>query len=108
MITIADVEYVLGVIDANEEVANDTKEAFFALRSNDEKQAFLKGLTTVMKTKDGTKEGMNKGTAKTVKATKNASEYARQEKIDIGTVEPDKNGFVTVEEVRKAVEKRRK
>lgn len=47
-----------------------------------------------------TAEGVNKGTAATVKATKAAVELAKAEGINIATVPPNVEGKIGVEEVK--------
>jgi hypothetical protein len=108
MTTIADFNYVMGVLEAGEYQQKTLLANFSSLKSDGERAAFLKNLTNMndlKKQANKAVEGVNKGTAQTVKATKAAAELAASEGVSLNTVEPNREGKIGVEEVKAAVQK---
>lgn len=108
MTTIADFNYVMGVLEAGEYQQKTLLATFSNLKSEDERAAFLKNLTSMNELKkqaNKASEGANKGTAQTVKATKAAVDLAASEGVSLKSVEPNADGKIGVEEVKAAVQK---
>lgn len=108
MTTIADFNYVMGILEAGEYQEKTLLATFSNLKTEEEKAAFLKKLTSMndlKKQANKASEGANKGTAQTVKATKAAAELAAAEGVSLKAVEPNADGKIGVEEVKAAVQK---
>jgi hypothetical protein len=105
MATIADFNYVMGILDVSVYQQDIHRSNFQCLQTDEERADFLKNLTSINDMKNSVNkasEGVNKGTAGTVKATKAAAELAAIEGININTVKPNAEGKVGVEEVKQA------
>lgn len=108
MTTIADLNYVLNVLGSNEYDSRIHKEAFECLSEEQERADYIKSLTDrsqMLNNQSKDSEGVNKGTATTVKATKAAAELAKAEGVALSTVTPNAEGKIGVEEVKAAVNK---
>ena len=103
MTTISDLNYVLGVLNANEYEYNEHRQAFECCKTEEERVALIASLTNRSNMAKAA-EGVNKGTAPSVKATKAAAELAKASGIAIESVQPNAEGKIGVEEVQKAVE----
>lgn len=106
MTTIADLNYVLGILNVNEEEWNRHLSAFECCSDDKERFELISSLTNrskMMENTDKSAQGVNKGTAATVKATKAAVELAQAEGVNINTVAPNVEGKIGVEEVKVAV-----
>ena len=105
MTTIADLNYVLGILNANEEEWNRHLSAFECCADEKERYELINSLTNRSKMTenlDKSAQGVNKGTAATVKATKAAVELAQAEGVSLATVAPNAEGKIGVEEVKAA------
>jgi hypothetical protein len=108
MTTISDLNYVLNVLGCNEYEFGTHKGAFEMLSGEEERASYIKSLTDrskMLNTQSKDSEGVNKGTATTVKATKAAAELAKAEGVALSTVTPNAEGKIGVEEVKAAVNK---
>lgn len=106
MTTKADLNYVLGILNVNEDEHNRHLSAFECCNTEEERAAMIKNLTDRSKMLGNkASEGVNKGTAMTVKASKAAVELANASNILLSTVEPNAEGKIGVAEVEKALAK---
>ena len=108
MTTISDLNYILNILEANEFDSRRHIEAFEDLSTEEERAQYIKSLTDrsqMLKNDSKSGDGVNKGTASTVKATKAAEELAKAEGVSLSAVTPNAEGKIGVEEVRAAVKK---
>lgn len=105
MTTISDLNYVLGILNSTEYENEKHLINFNSCASEEERAQYIQQLTDRSDMLSGNKaaQGVNKGTAPSVKTTKAAAELAKSAGIPIETVEPNAEGKVGVEEVNKAL-----
>lgn len=105
MTTIADLNYVLGILNVNEDEWNRKLSAFECCSNEEERAALLAELTDrskIMQNASKAAEGVNKGNAATVKATKAAVDLAKAQGVNLSSVTPNAEGKIGVEEVKAA------
>lgn len=105
MTTITDLNYILSILNLSE-YENDKHRVNFECCNTDEERAdMVKALTDRSGMLSGVKaaEGVNKGTAPSVKTTKAAAELAKNAGVQIESIPPNAEGKVGVEEVNKAL-----
>jgi len=108
MTTVSDLNYVLSVLGCNEYEYEKHTDNFICLPTEEGRLAYLKALTDrtqMLKNESKSGDGVNKGTATTVKATKAAAELAASEGIALASVPPNAEGKIGVEEVKAATNK---
>ena len=108
MTTVSDLNYVLSVLGCNEYEYEKHTENFICLSTEEGRLAYIKTLTDkkqMLQNESKNGDGVNKGTATTVKATKAAAELAASEGIALASVPPNAEGKIGVEEVKAATNK---